>query len=201
MVKMLTFLQTIRALKALPRSGWLSHGVGVRDVESVADHSFSVSAISLLLADLELKRGAQVDVEKVLRMALLHDLAESLTFDISKAYLRYLGKRGEEIKHEIEHSAWSMLIKGLNNPELARKYTRVESEYNSNETPESKIVHAADGLDILLQIIGYQQRGYAKSSLAELWRGTATGLKQSQVPSTKKLLKAIMQENSGRSIR
>lgn len=198
---MLAFLQAIRVLKALPRTGWLSHGVAVRDVESIADHSFSVSAISLLLADLELKRGVQVDVEKVLRMAVLHDLAESLTFDISKAHLRYLGKRGEEIKHEIEHSAWSMLIKGLDNSELARKYIRVESEYNSNETRESKIVHAADGLDILLQITGYQQRGYAKSMLAELWRSSETSLKRSRVPSTRKLLKAITQENSGRTIR
>jgi putative hydrolase of HD superfamily len=200
-VNMLAFLQTIRALKALPRSGWLSHGVTVRDVESIADHSFSVSAISLLLADLELKRGVQVDVEKVLRMATLHDLAESLTFDISKAYLQYLGKRGEEIKHEIEHSAWSALVKELDDSELATKYTRAESEYDANETVESKIVHAADGLDILLQIIAYQQRGYARSSLEELWKGTETSLKRSQIQSTRKLLKALVQANSRRTIR
>lgn len=167
----------------------------MRDVESVADHSFSVSTLSLLLADLEVERGAQVDVEKVLRMAILHDIAESLTFDISKSYLQYLGKRGEEIKRELEHSAWSSLIRGLRNSELAREYTRAQSEYNASETLESKIVHAADGLDILLQVIEYRQRGYAGSSLAELWKGTETGLKRSQVPSTRKILKAIMIEN------
>jgi putative hydrolase of HD superfamily len=192
---MLSFLQSIRRLKAIPRSGWLSHGVSIGEVESVADHSFSVSALSLLLADLEVKRGADVNVEKVLRMAILHDLAESLTFDISKAYLQYLGKRGEEIKRELEHSAWSRLVKGLRNPELAREYTRTQSEYDANETLESKIVHAADGLDILLQVIDYKQRGYAESLLAELWNGTERSIKRSQVPSTGKILKAIQSES------
>ena len=194
-MKMLAFLQTIAALKGLPRSGWLSHGVDVRETESVADHSFSVSAISLLLADLELKRGIRVDVEKVLRMAIVHDLAESLTFDISKAYLQYLGRRGEEIKHELEDSAWSTLVEGLDDSELARKFTRIKAEYNANKSVESKIVHAADGLDILLQIISYHKRGYSKSSLADLWKGTETNLKRSQVPSARKLLKALIQAN------
>ena len=192
---MLAILHTIEDLKGLPRSGWLSHGVDVQETESVADHSFSVSAISLVLADLELKRGVRVDVEKVLRMAIVHDLAESLTFDISKAYLQYLGRRGEKIKHELEDSAWSTLVKRLDDSELARKYTRVKAEYNAHKTVESKIVHAADGLDILLQIISYQKRGYSKSSFADLWKGTETNLKRSQVPSAREFLKALMQAN------
>jgi putative hydrolase of HD superfamily len=198
---MLAFLQTISALKKLPRSGWLSHGVDVRDAESVADHSFSVSAISLLLADLELRRGIQVDVEKVLQMAIIHDLAESLTFDISKAYLQYLGRRGEEIKHELEDSAWSTLVERLDDSELARKYTQVKSEYNVNKTVESKIVHAADALDLLLQIISYRKRGYSKSLLADLWEGTEANLNHSQIRSARKLLKLLVQANRHLTIR
>jgi putative hydrolase of HD superfamily len=184
-------------MKILPRSGWLSCGVTAWDVESIADHSFSVSVLSLLIADLEVKRGVNVNVEKVLRMAILHDMSESLTFDISKAYLRYLGKRGEEVKRELEDSAWSTLVQDLKNLQLADEYARVQSDYNANSTFESKIVHAADGLDILLQVINFEQRGYVQSSLAELWKSTVAGLRRSEVPSTGKILEVILR--AGRS--
>lgn len=188
---MLGFLQNLRRLKTLPRSGWLSHGVSMRDVESVADHTFSVCALSLLLADLETKRGVEVDVERVLRMAILHDLSESLTFDISKAYLQYLGRKGEEIKSELEHAAWSQLVSGLKNPTLAREYTRLQSEYEAGDSFESKIVHAADALDITLQVVDYRQRGYSDFSLAEFWKGTIKELKRSDIASAKKILAMV----------
>jgi putative hydrolase of HD superfamily len=146
------------------------------------------------LADLERKRGVRVDVERVLRIAVLHDLSESLTFDISKAYLQYLGKRGHEIKHQLEHSAWSQLVRGLRSPRLAREYTRLQSEYEVGASFESKIVHAADGLDVLLQVLEYRERGYADSLLAELWKGTSNELKRCDVPSAKKVLRAILVE-------
>jgi len=188
---MLAFLQNLRRLKTLPRSGWLSHGVSMQDVESVADHTFSVCALSLLLADLETKRGAKMDVERVLRMAILHDLSESLTFDISKAYLQYLGRKGEEIKSELEHAAWSQLVSGLKNPTLAREYTLLQSEYEGGDSFESKIVHAADSLDIMLQVVDYRQKGYSGSSLAEFWKGTIKELKRSDVASAKKILALV----------
>ena len=188
---MLAFLQNLRRLKALPRSGWLSHGVSMRDVESVADHTFSVCALSLLLADLETKRGVKVDVSRVLRMAILHDLSESLTFDIDKAYLQYLGRKGQEIKSELEHAAWSQLVSGLKNPTLAREYTRFQSEYEGGDSFESKIVHAADSLDIMLQVVDYRQRGYSDFSLAEFWKGTIKELKRSDIASAKKILTLV----------
>jgi putative hydrolase of HD superfamily len=166
----------------------------MNDVESVADHSFSTSALSVLIADLETNRGMKVDVERVLRMALLHDLAESLTFDISKAYLSYLGKRGEDIKSELESSAWRHLAGGLKDDGLARKYTRLQSEFDASETLESRIVHAADGLDILLQVIEYRRRGYPESLLKELWNGTNAKLRQSKSPSVRRIHREIVAE-------
>ena len=192
---MLSFLRRIGRLKMLPRSGWLSHGVGLRDVESIADHSFSVLVLSLVLADLEVKRGIKVDVEKVLRMAALHDIGEALTFDISKAYLEYLGKKGEVIKRELEDSAWRTLISELNTPQLANKYARIQFEYNAHETIESKIVHAADGLDILLQVLDYRQKGYTEPLLAELWNTTYSSLRKCKIASARNILKEVAQQN------
>jgi 5'-deoxynucleotidase YfbR-like HD superfamily hydrolase len=181
-------------MKLIPRSGWLSHGISLHDVESVADHSFSTCAVSLLLADLEIERGEHVNVERVLRMAVFHDMSETLTFDISKAYLEYLGKRGHAIKSELERAAWKHLADGLKNPALARVYTRLQSEFDAEETIESKLVHAADLLDILLQVSDYRRRGYPEALVADLWNGTSGRLRESNVPSVRKVHRMIIEE-------
>ena len=187
--KTLGFLSTIGRLKAIPRSGWVSHGVALQDVESVADHSYSTCALAMLLADLEVEKGGRVDVERVLRLALLHDLAEALTFDISKSYLEYLGRRGEAIKREVEQAAWNHIIKSIPNGSIRKNYAKLDSEFNDEETLESKIVHAADSLDILFQVVEYHRKGYPKAMLADLWAGTNRGLMYVELSSVRQLHK------------
>ncbi|MGA3296417.1 MAG: HD family hydrolase [Candidatus Bathyarchaeia archaeon] len=187
-------LTAISSLKRTPRSGWLTHGVSLQDVESVADHTFSTCALSLILTDFELKRGVRVNVERVLRMATLHDLAEAFTFDISKSYLAYLGKRGEVIKDEIEASAWKHLVKGIKSLQISNNYLMVHKEYLENKTIEAKIVHAADSLDILLQIVDLRRRGNQQSCLKNLWNTTIKRLRTSSIPSVSTVLKMIVEE-------
>lgn len=172
----------------------MSHGVSLPDVESVADHTFSTCALSMMLADLEEKRGVRLDVEKVLRMAILHDLAESLTFDISRAYLEYMGKRGHAIKREIEKSAWDHIAKGVTDLKLARKYRSLQNEYDAGITKESKIVHAADSLDMLLQILEYRRRGYPKNLLSDLWNERRKTVTRLNLLSARTLLKTMVNE-------
>jgi putative hydrolase of HD superfamily len=181
-------------MKTIPRSGWISHGVGLQDVESIADHSFSTCALALVLADLETKRGRRVDMERVLRLAVLHDMSESLTFDISKGYLQYLGQRGRVIKKELDRSAWNHLADDIENPSLRREYTRLQAEFVAEKTIESKIVHAADSLDILLQVIEYRRRGYHEILLADLWDATNTRLGKVNIPSVREVQRMIVKE-------
>jgi len=188
------FLATVNTLKRIPRSGWITHGVSLQDVESVADHTFSTCVISLLLADLEQRRGVPVNVERVLRTATLHDLAEALTFDISRSYLTYLGKRGSAIKNEIETSAWKYLARSIGSPRLSNDYLRLQEQYVSNNTIEAQIVHAADGIDILLQILELRRRGYPAESVKDLWDETVKRVKETPIRSAKDLLKRITKE-------
>lgn len=181
-------------MKAIPRSGWLSHDVSLQDIESVADHTFSTSALSMLLADLEVKRGVNVNVEQVLRMAILHDLAESLTFDISRAYLEYMGAKGEAMKREIERTAWARIAKGIEKPELAHKYATIQNQYVANTTKEAEIVHAADSIDILLQVVTYERKGYLHASLSDLWDERTKMVKHCKVPSALVILELIIGE-------
>jgi 5'-deoxynucleotidase YfbR-like HD superfamily hydrolase len=167
----------------IPRSGWISHGIQLNDVESVADHTFSTSAMAMLLADMEASKGRHVDVERVLRMALLHDLAEGLTFDISKSYLDYLGNWGETIKREVEQSAWNHIIDGIRSKSIKTKYNQLQSEFNAGRTLESQIVHAADKLDILFQINAYLRKGYARRMFSDLWTSTNRSLARFRIRS------------------
>lgn len=191
---MIEFLLGLSALKRIPRSGWLSHGVSIGDIESVAEHTFSTCALSMMLVDLEAKRGVDMDTEKVLRMAVLHDLAESLTFDISQAYLAHMGKRGVAIKREVEEGAWRYLTQGLGNQKLAHTYRSLQKEYDTCATMESRIVHAADSLDILLQVIDYRRRGYPVRMLHDLWNERRKMVAESEVASAQTLLKMLIRE-------
>ena len=187
----LEFLGIANGLKWIPRSGWITHGVSLQDVESVADHTFSTCVISLLITDFERKRGVRVNVERVLRTATLHDLAEALTFDISKSYLTYIGKRGAEIKKEIETSAWNHLTRKIGSSKLSNDYLKLQEEYSNNLTIEAQIVHAADSIDILLQILELRRRGYPTNSLKELWDETIKQIKRTPIRSAKNLLKLV----------
>jgi len=69
-------------LKNLDRTGWILAGVDKSQVESVAEHSFGTALISLLLAKHFEQDGIEIDIGKILTMAILHDLAESETSDV-----------------------------------------------------------------------------------------------------------------------
>jgi len=187
----LDFVSSLGKLKMIPRSGWISHGISLQEVESVADHSFSTTVLAMLLADLEVANGRRINIERVLRLALLHDLPEALTFDISKSYLEYLGMRGEAIKSELEQAAWKHLIEGIEKGAIRKRYAQLQSEFNAEQTIESMIVHAADRLDLLLQIAEYRRRGYPKAILADLWKSTSQKLRGSKLSSVKTLYKMV----------
>jgi 5'-deoxynucleotidase YfbR-like HD superfamily hydrolase len=162
-----TLLDAIQALKLTPRSGWIHAGVSLADVESVAEHSFGVAAVSLILSEKLLESGVHIDVPKTLKMAILHDLSESLTFDISKRYLEFLGERGQRIKREIEHSANRKLLSNLPS-RLKRESSNILVEHETGTTIEAQTVIAADRIDLLLQLYAYHRRGFRDKILTEM---------------------------------
>jgi len=194
MLDLVSFLQALSDLKCIPRSGWLSHRISLQDVESVADHSFSTSVLSIVLANFEVKMGRRVNVERVLKMALLHDLAEVLTFDISKSYLEYLGARGRKIKNEIEKSACAHLSEAMESFGLSEDYAAVCDEYFKDRTIEAHVVHAADRLDILLQVVNLERRGYPGTMMRDLWQKTNEALANSKLGSVQKIQRIIAKE-------
>ncbi|HYJ78510.1 MAG TPA: HD domain-containing protein, partial [Longimicrobiaceae bacterium] len=75
---LLRFLHLAGRLKETVRAGWALRGV--EGAESVADHSFRLALLALVLAP---RVEPPLDRERCMAMALVHDLAECLTGDIT----------------------------------------------------------------------------------------------------------------------
>lgn len=156
----LGFLTELMRLKSVPRIGWLLRGV--RDVESVASHAYGVAVIAMLLADRARARGLEVDGERLLRMALLHDLTESRTGDLPSTIKKYFGKKNvKDADDRIAEEMFAQL------GPLGDGYRALWREYEHRESLESKLVKAADKFDLLLQSIEYEKGG--ARSLDEFW--------------------------------
>jgi putative hydrolase of HD superfamily len=153
-------------LKKLPRTGWLLRGVS--NPESIADHSYRVALITLFLADELRAKGVEIDVERALKIAVLHDLAEARLTDIPLTAQYYLDKSKAEKK-----AAMELFIKTPN----PREYFRLWREYEEGLSLEGRLVKFADKLEMLIQAYEYERAGFA--DLDEFW-GTVEKLKESE---------------------
>jgi putative hydrolase of HD superfamily len=80
---LLGLAQFASKLKSVPRTGWLDRGIPPLQVESVADHSFGVALLAWGYALQRRAEGVGINPERVLMLAILHDLAEAETGDLT----------------------------------------------------------------------------------------------------------------------
>lgn len=133
--------------------------------ESVGAHTFGVACAAMLLADEVRARGVGVNVERVLRLALLHDLAESRTGDMPRTMAKYYGA---EARKRAEGAAFEDLIEGLG-AERRAEYGRLHAEYEERASLEARLVKAADIVDLLAQALAFERAGARE--LDEFWEG------------------------------
>lgn len=128
-------------LKEVLRKGWTRYPIVC--VESVADHSYGVALLSWLLCPEGLDRG------KVLELALLHDLAEVVTGDLTPS-----DGVPEDLKKGRELEALRELLQGF---PYAVQGELVLLEYQTQKTPEARFVKAIDKLEMALQSLLYER--------------------------------------------
>src|SRR6185369_4879740 len=119
---MLSTLIELQRLKRLDRTGWTLRGLP-NGTESVAAHSFGVGVTAMLLVDHCTARGVSLDVEKVLRIALLHDWAEARVGDMPRTATLYFGA---ESRKQAETAAFRDLTESLNGTQYANLYHEYE---------------------------------------------------------------------------
>lgn len=123
------------------------------------EHSFRVAFLALLIARREVAAGrfAPLSEEKMLKMALVHDLPEARTGD-----LHYIGKVYAETHDE---KAAADMFAGTSLQDLN---SEILYEYGERESMESKIVKDADNLDVDVELKELEERG---SHLPKKWVG------------------------------
>ncbi len=107
--------------------------------ESVAEHSWRISLMALWIQD----EFPEADMDKVIRMCLVHDLGEAFTGDIPT----FIKTAADEKKEDGLLSDWVSSL-----PEPYRDEMReLFREMNGRKTLEARIFKALDGLEALIQ--------------------------------------------------
>lgn len=140
--------------------GWLIRGAPLGgQPENVAAHSFGVVFITMLLLDSE---GTSLDRDLTLRMAIVHDLAESLIGDLPRPLRRFIP---DNIKHTAERAALEEILVSYPHAETLRD---AWENYGDGTSGEAKLVKDADRLDMMIQAYLYEQAG--QKNLDDFWQ-------------------------------
>ncbi|MFH1868290.1 MAG: HD domain-containing protein [Candidatus Omnitrophota bacterium] len=143
------FISEAGMLKRVRRSGWSV--LGIRDAESVAEHSFRCAVIGYMLACME-----KVPAERVIMMTLFNDIHEARITDLHKMAQRYIDA------YSAENKAFKEQIALL--PENIRKgLADTHTEYIDQKTKESLIARDADILECLIQAKEYHAQGFTEA--------------------------------------
>jgi 5'-deoxynucleotidase len=159
------FLHRIERLKTSPRTGWLDRGVPPSEAESIADHSFRTALLAWMAASAQ----PGLDRDRILKLALVHDLAEAITGDIPpydavaipgfhddearRAFLEQRHVRSaerEQSKCAAEAAAIAELVADLPS-QLAQEIQALAAELAAGETAEARFVKQADKIETYLQ--------------------------------------------------
>lgn len=133
----LDFLRQAEKLKITYRSGHTSDG----RPESVAEHTWRLCLMALALE----KHFPDVDMGRVIKICIIHDLGEALHGDIPAPE-----QLGNPDKSESERRDFRVLIASLP-ASLQEELLELWDEYETANTPEARTAKALDKLETLLQ--------------------------------------------------
>lgn len=150
-----TFLHEVGHLKHLPRAGWLL--LGIPRPETVAEHSFRVGMIGVVLAALE---GA--DPGRTAALCLMHDVHETRIGDIPSVGRNYVTTAKPQ-------AVTSHQTAGMPD-DVAALLQGLTGEYEAAVTIEAKVARDADKLETLIQAREYAAQGYATGP----WQDTSS---------------------------
>lgn len=142
--KCLEFLRLVGRLKHLPRTGWqLRH---IPEPETVASHMYRMAMCVFCL-------NSEINTFKVMKMALVHDLSESIVGDITP----HCGVSQEE-KYTKEYEAIVHISSLLPESWSKEEVKSLWEEYENGLTAEALIVKDLDKFDMILQALEYEEQ-------------------------------------------
>lgn len=148
MKKSANLLFEARMLKKIPRSGYAFLGA---ESETVAEHSFMVTFIALLMT----RMIQDIDAQKLLAMCLVHDLPEARIGDLNSVQKQYVTAD--------ENQAMTDAFKSFL---LGESLSSLIMEFNGGKTMEAQLARDADQLAFIIDLKALKDLGH---TTAERW--------------------------------
>jgi putative hydrolases of HD superfamily len=167
------FLFEAGMLKRTPRSGFQFLGSGA---ESVAEHIFRTTYVGYALGKIE----QNVDVDRLIKMCLFHDLPEARTGDLNYVNKKYVVA---DEKKAVRDLTTTLPFGG--------ELLDIINEYEEGKTTEALLARDADQLEMILALKEYKDIG---NKYAEEWLGFS--LKRLRTEAAKDLAKIILETDS-----
>ena len=145
LLKQIEFIIEIDKVKGIIRKSRIFHE---KRYENDAEHAWHICMMALVLAEYANER---IDISKVIKMALLHDLVE---IDAGDTFL-YAANRKDATLKERE---CAKRIFGILPEDQCNEFITLWEEFEAKETPEAKFAGVMDRLEPLLQ--NYYDNGH-----------------------------------------
>ncbi|KAF2098747.1 HD domain-containing protein [Rhizodiscina lignyota] len=161
------FFHTLERLKTNKREGWRRFGIDRG--ESIADHMYRMSILTMLAPP---SLASRLNIAHCTKMALIHDMAESLVGDITP--VDGVAKP-EKSRREAETMDYLCkdLLGNVSGGLAGEEIRRVWQEYEDGLTLESKFVHDIDKMELVLQMLEYERSHEKQPDLSEFsWVAT-----------------------------
>ncbi|MFF1868716.1 HD family hydrolase [Kitasatospora herbaricolor] len=140
-----SYLMEAGTLKRAKRSGWWI--AGIKDPETIAEHSWRTAVIGAVLAMME---GA--DPARVALLCTFHDTQETRIGDIPWIGRRYIQTSSNETVTADQVADA--------HPAVAEGISAIVHDYENGESLEVQVAHDADKLECMIQGLEYLQQGY-----------------------------------------
>ena len=140
--KILTVFLTLQWAKELPRQRFIALGFKRNEADSVAAHSWCTAMLSNLLATELKNQGENIDLNKTVKMAIFHDMAETIVGDVG-TFVKGIAKG---VFSKIEKEALKTLDSSLL---INKEILSLVEECSDRKTLEFRIAKVSDNLDAL----------------------------------------------------
>lgn len=184
MKELVDFWKLAARLKGEARRGWVQR-LHLRGAESVADHSYGVAMLSLYEG---YRRG--YDVGKVLKLALIHDLEEAITGDLTPLDKR---RKGATEAFRLKRSAMNQVLRRFP-AEGRREYRDLWVDLREGRSREARLVKDLDRLEMALQAAEYGKRVRNRTGLSEFYR---SALGEMMDPALREIVRGLMAVRRG----
>jgi len=143
MEKIIDLINLLQITRAQPQYGYAIGGGNTR-IGNLAEHHYLVTMFGWQLADLVNKKGAKIDVYKVIKFCLLHDIGELFGGDIGMYYAK-ANPKARTFAKQFEEENQRFLSDYFSDKKEILELTKEILESSSDE---SHIAKVADYLEV-----------------------------------------------------